>query len=185
LIINGAILERSRRAQNRTYLILLLVFISCSEFNEKKEPSDKLMNNSVDEKLVILNDKTDLFLISGNNSEFWIPSGNDFKQINAILEKAIQNGEFDFLKDPKLENIKKYYRQYVCYQNNNKERIVFINAFCENLELLTGIEGEIIMKPFDWQNKLLIVDDGGMCYWSIKINLSTKEYFDFYVNGEA
>lgn len=164
-------------------LLFPLVLFSCSDLNENSKVSEYSQEKSIDKRLALLNDSTDLLLASGNNSEVWSPTESDFKQIELIINKAIQNGELDFLKDPKIENINKYYRQYICFINKKGEKVVYINAFCEIIETLPEIEGEISKKPFDWKNKLLIVNDGGPCFWNVKINLSTKEYLDFSVNG--
>jgi hypothetical protein len=66
----------------------------------------------------------------------------------------------------------KYRRQYVCVTNRMGEKEVFINCFCMSFSE-------------DWRKYLVIVDDGGSCFFSFKINLNTKQYYDFQVNGYA
>jgi hypothetical protein len=63
-----------------------------------------------------------------------------------------------------------YRRQYICYLNKEGEKIVYANCFCATF------------NP-DWHKFMVIVDDGGKCFFSVKINLTTGKYFDFFVNG--
>jgi hypothetical protein len=65
-----------------------------------------------------------------------------------------------------------YKRQYVCYLNEKGQKIVYVNCFCHDYSS-------------DWHKSIIIVKDGGECYFHLKINLTTKKYFEFMVNGEA
>jgi hypothetical protein len=65
-----------------------------------------------------------------------------------------------------------YRRQYVCYTTKKGEKIVYVDCFCA-----------IVNK--DRHKQMASVEDGGKCFFNLKINLTTKKYFDFYVNGSA
>ena len=98
---------------------------------------------------------------------------SDFYIIDKVLEDAIKDGEFYFLKRQDLKDIKKYYRQYVVYLNENNEKCVYINAMCKV---------DIIPK---WKEELIDTSDGGTCYWNLKINLTKRIYKNLIVNGQA
>lgn len=52
---------------------------------------------------------------------------------------------------------------------NNRGRVyLWINAICD--------------PDKDWRHRLIFVDDGGSCYYRLKINLKTKQYFDIEIN---
>ena len=70
---------------------------------------------------------------------------------------------------PKRSN---YRRQYVCVVNKKGQKEVFVNCFCNSF-------GDY------WKNKLIEVEDGGNCFFNFKLNLTTRKYYDFSVNGEA
>jgi len=36
-----------------------------------------------------------------------------------------------------------------------------------------------------WKNDLMIVDDGGNCYFNLKVNLTNKTYSELMINGYA
>lgn len=66
-----------------------------------------------------------------------------------------------------------YKRQFVPIINNIGQKEVWINFFCEEL----GVK--------DWKTTLVLVEDGGNCYYSIKINLTTKTYYELEINYDA
>jgi hypothetical protein len=66
-----------------------------------------------------------------------------------------------------------YYRMQLVPATNVKgEREVWVNCFC-----LTMLQ--------DWKRKIQVVMDGSSCFFSFKINLSTKKYYELSVNGVA
>ena len=66
-----------------------------------------------------------------------------------------------------------YKRQYVGYINKRGQKIVYVNCFCDT----TGLNY--------WRKDLVEFNDGGDCFFHLKINLITKKWFDFIVNGYA
>jgi hypothetical protein len=115
-------------------------------------------------------------------------TNSEFEQIEIILKNAIliynqeQSKLFESLKNkyPKANFEKKsffidlnqYYRQYLPVMNENGEKEIWINCFCNAMEI-------------DWRENLIFVLDGGNCYFNLKINLSKQTYYDLIVNGDA
>lgn len=66
-----------------------------------------------------------------------------------------------------------YKRQFVPVVNARGEKEVWVNCFCS--------------KPNSeqWREEIVVVDDGGSCYFNVKINLTTQSSYDLAVNGEA
>jgi hypothetical protein len=54
------------------------------------------------------------------------------------------------------------YRQYIPYVDASGEKKVWVNFFCLVLE-------EPGSKEFDWKNNVIIVDDGGSCYFNLTV----------------
>ena len=69
-------------------------------------------------------------------------------------------------------DLPRYKRQYVAVINSKGEKEIWINCFCTNF----GI---------DWRHTIVNVDDGGNCFFNVRVNLTTKQYFNFMVNGYA
>jgi hypothetical protein len=68
-----------------------------------------------------------------------------------------------------------YYRQCLSVINSKNEIEVWVNCFCKNS----------MIKKEEAQHRIINVDDGGKCFFNIKINLSTKKYYDLFINGYA
>ena len=70
-----------------------------------------------------------------------------------------------------LLRLDRYKRQYIASISPNGDKIIWVNFFC--------------MGDFGnnyWRKEVLFVDDGGNCFFSVKINLTRREYFDLSIN---
>lgn len=65
-----------------------------------------------------------------------------------------------------------YRKQLVAVVNSKGEKEVWVNCFCGN-------GGEL------WRTQIVVVFDGGPCYFDFKLNLTTKKVYDLTVNGVA
>ncbi len=162
------------------YIILLILVISgCS--NKNNEQTYDFLK---DPKVAIVNDTTFLKWLVSLPVETWEPVSKDWKEIDNVLHQAECDSIFNFMKAPRLKNIRNYfYRQYVFYKNDKGQKVVYINAFCELLQFPTEIDNETVWTEWDWKNQIVFVEDGGDCFWQIKINLDEQKYFDFRING--
>ncbi len=126
----------------------------------------------------------------------WIFKGNkqvdltmdDLQNIETILIKSINDyniekeKEFNKINDNypeyKLDkknfiiDLTRYKRQYIATINSKGAKEIWINCFCRNRNL-------------DWRRETVTVKDGGNCYFNLKINLKTGQYYDLTINGEA
>lgn len=156
-------------------ILLTIVLMSCSE--QKKIVQN---NDGLDKKMAIINNPKYIKWITGKDFEIWRPEVSDLKKVDEILSKAIKDNQFYFLKSKQLSEIKKNYRQYLCYINEKGEKVIYINSMCE---LFTDYDKDNNPVPFDWKNKMIDISDGGECYWNIKINLTINNYYELKVNG--
>ena len=139
---------------------------------------------SIDHKIAVVNDTAFLRWITDTTVQTWLPDSIDWKQIENILRKAEADSMFTFLKVPTLESMRiHYYRQYAFYKTINSQKMVYLNAFCELIEYPIETDDGIVMELWDWENEIIDVEDGGLCYWQLKIDLETNSYFDFKTNA--
>jgi hypothetical protein len=68
-----------------------------------------------------------------------------------------------------LLDLNKYKRQYVPVINDKGEKIVWVNYFCDDNSY--------------WMKEPVVVCDGGEYFFQLTVNLTTKKYYDFSVNG--
>lgn len=126
---------------------------------------------------VILKHKTEWYWIFKDVTPSNL-SNKELVQVEEILQSAIVKHNNHYVNDSDGFNkwgleLKNYKRQYVPVINQNGEKVIWINFFCQDF------------KHSDWRKEILIVDDGGNCYFNIKINLTTKKYSDLQINGNA
>jgi hypothetical protein len=65
-----------------------------------------------------------------------------------------------------------YKRQIIAVTNKSGEKEVWVNCFCRTWDNR-------------WKTEIMIVDDGGNCYFNFKINLAAKKFYELGVNGGA
>lgn len=153
-----------------TILIILSIFcfLSCNEDNSDIKLDEK--------ETILLNTDYNQWLNKEYGYESWQPEQKDLNTLKSIIDEAIDNNKFDFIKKPIKNNFKKYYRQYIPYLNEKNERIIKINALCKILELPSALsENKDEFKEMDWRNNYIAVDDGGSCYWEIHINIDKRK----------
>ena len=102
---------------------------------------------------------------------------NDINNIDSLLIACVTDYNNSLDKDIKGWSIdfKKYtYRKQLIVVTNKKgEKEVWVNCFCDT------------WNSNKWKTDILVVEDGGNCYFHFKINLKTKKYFDFVINSLA
>jgi hypothetical protein len=109
----------------------------------------------------------------------------DIELIEKLLKKCIEKYNSEQLKGFKnvknqaknelnptdyLVDLSKYKRQYVATINSKGETEVWVNCFCDSWNT-------------DWKKEILVVFDGGYCFFNLKLNLNRKNYFDLRFNG--
>ena len=97
-------------------------------------------------------------------------SDQNYDQIDSLLRSEIA----EYNDHQKLEiNLDQYTRQYVVYKNDKGEKVAWINCMCG------------APMSDEWRQGLIIVSDGGNCFFQVSINLTLNRVTEFSVNGEA
>ena len=101
---------------------------------------------------------------------------NDLRVIDSIYKICVIEYNKSFTQDNKEWSIdlhkNAYRKQLVVVTNKKGDKEVWVNCFCD-------------IRDDRWKTNIRLVSDGGNCYFNFKINLKTKKYYDFGVNGEA
>lgn len=102
---------------------------------------------------------------------------NDLNSIDSLLivcvtdyNNSLDKGYKEWSIDLKKYN---YRKQLIVVINKKGEREVWVNCFCDT------------WGSDKWKTEIMHVADGGNCYFSFKINLETKRFYDLSVNGVA
>jgi hypothetical protein len=161
-----------------TIWALLLMLTACRT---------KLRDEQVDTEIGQLKRDTTYATIIPWDSSFNYPfsSGNhrpsiltqqEINQVEGLLvsrvadyNNSLSDEEDEYKID--LKN-KGYKKQLIAVINSKGEKEIWVNCFCSDWGA-------------PWKTEILIVDDGGPCYFNFKINLTTKKIYEFVVNGFA
>ena len=166
-------------------LLLLLTIPGCNSHGQR-EVEKETKKTEIDERMVMVNDTSFLKYLTDRPVEIWNPDSSDWQRIEVILKKMESDSVFNFLKISTLENIREhYYLQYAFYINDQGQRLAFINAFCEILKFPVETRNGIIWKSINWKDKMVEVDDGGICHWQVQLKIDDGVYFDFGVNAST
>lgn len=162
----------------KTYALILSLFFPIIIYGQIS--SSKLRGTNVEYSKVHYS--TYKFLDNGSPAELL---ERDFVLIDMLIQEAIYkfNNDVDSYyvnkiisarqKNDNIINHKYSYRYYLPARNNNGEKIVWVICSCRKPSL-----GDV-----DWRNAFVRTSDGGSCYYQIKINLTNKSYYDFFVNS--
>jgi len=100
----------------------------------------------------------------------WEPDPQVLLELKAQLEpytkdKAQKGGR-------KLKNWSEYTFQYQGKEEKGR-KYVFVNALCH--------------KHPEWnlEQQMILVDDGGTCFFNLKFDPARRQYYDLIINGEA
>lgn len=105
-------------------------------------------------------------------------SGSDFILIDSLLTQCVDQYNKEQARRYKhsspekafLIDLSTHKRQYVAMVNEKGEKHVWVNCFCSNWNK-------------NWKKELIMVQDGGVCYFNLKINLATNSCYELVVNG--
>lgn len=110
----------------------------------------------------------------------YTPSIEDIAQVEKVLKDSISSdyvklNQAAYRKPPiNKKTLKKYVRQYVGYLTDDNDVIISINLFKKG-----SVENQ------DPSLDIISVQDGGCNFWSIRINITTKELSSMRVNGTS
>lgn len=98
-------------------------------------------------------------------------SGKEIKMIEKIIAVTVK--EYNKSRRITISKPGKYYKQIIAVTNAKGEKEVWVNCFCTAAE-----------KKY-WHNGVVMVLDGGPCFFNLKINLNTNTVMNWAVNGIA
>ena|SRR5450432_1327312 len=173
--------------KNIFLLAICLLSLSCGQniSTGQKIENDSIhtiQNDSI-QNINLVIDTNRVTILRNNNIDFFslkdsIPAkltNQDLFTIDTLLTNCIK----DHNKGIDSTNLysgfidlKKYKRQYVPYANKKGEKKVFINCFCN------GVGGFD-----DWKTTLVEIEDGGVCFFNLTINVTEQLCGPVLING--
>ena len=162
-----------------TLIIFVVLTLTACQTNSSKSQTDRsqtTLNYDTTKTTVIVLDKNFNYPFDSLNYNPASLTQGDIEQIEGYIIESVtdyNNSLSDDHGDYKIDlNGKDYKKQLVIVTNLKGEKEVWVNCFCDNWDKA-------------WRTQILMVDDGGPCYFNFKINLTTKKVYDLIVNGFA
>jgi len=168
--------------------LIFILLISLTACNGQTKKADQTIEKQTtvsqfqlpDSNYVILDYKSDWYWIYKNAKPTTL-SKNELAEIEEIIKKAVKENnekQGESLEKHNKEfpdnqwtetgfelTTKGFKRQYVPVINDKGQKEIWINFFCDDW----GSE--------NWKSDIMIVDDGGNCYYSLKVRLGFKDIF--------
>ncbi|WP_299707917.1 hypothetical protein [uncultured Pontibacter sp.] len=175
-------------------LLVILVVLALASCEVKHDSSENKVTTKFEadslerEKLrySIINDAKQANFISEGDTTLWTPTKEQVDQIFSLTRKSISANEDKFSRYLKADSLDNSYKQIICYVDSKGDSLVFINGLCEIGDYpMEDSNGKLRFYRQDWQNRLILVSDGGDCYWRAFINFSKKKVEGPFANGEA
>lgn len=186
-------LARIRSGVKQMKMLMIISLISIYACHETQDMTANKIEKDIQAKFelpsseyVILSSHSDLIFKAGEPTNL---NQAELIEIEQILKLAIKENNEEqklLLKNHNEQypqqiwsetgfelKIDGFKRQYVPIINEQGEKEIWINFFCDDW----GNE--------DWKNELMEVDDGGNCYFNLKVNITKKSYSELYINGYA
>jgi len=151
-------------------LLLLTILFSCEEI----KTSDRffLLTKESQPRWVIFSER-----------ELWKPNQMEINLTEELVKKVIEEQKKVSYINPIYKNFDKYVFQLIPYIDDENRKIMYVNSLCsdyiDDSESVDNLEANVNY----WDNFLFLVDDGGNCFWQVKIDIERGEYFDFSVNA--
>ncbi|MFD2908016.1 hypothetical protein ACFSX9_04635 [Flavobacterium ardleyense] len=161
---------------------LTLFLTNCKDKKiELQKESINLEKVQIDTSKIAVLKYDSRFFVSNNQSKPTNLAADDFIKVEKMLHNFISDynaeqnsnsSESKRITEDLLINLNRYKRQYFALLNAKGEKEIWINCFCKD------------NNP-NWKTEKVIVKDGGNCYFNLKVNLTTEEYYEVYINGNA
>jgi hypothetical protein len=104
------------------------------------------------------------------NDDFWTPSVDDITKLEEkIAEYLSQNSHQFYGQPPVWEQLDEYQRQYIGLEHAGQQ-LIYGNYFCNS----GGV---------NWREELVVVDDGGDCFFQIEYDVESEAFIKLLVNG--
>ena len=109
-----------------------------------------------------------------DDAEYWSPTEADVRTIQSGLPAYLQENKsaFYMTDEPIWEQLDEYNSQYVGIVLEGR-KVIYASYLCR------------IGEDTNWRENFIFVADGGACYFKFKFDISTGEFFELLVNGEA
>jgi hypothetical protein len=160
-------------------IVLLINLAACDALSGDKPPVDIPLTVPAESPTAVANQNwvivtkeqaEEIASWLGGSGGFWTPSVDDIIKLEEkIAEHLSQNSSQFYSQPPVWERLDEYQRQYIGLERGDRQ-IIYGNYFCNN----GGV---------NWREKLVVVDDGGDCFFQVEYDVEGEVFIKLLVNG--
>jgi len=164
-------------------ILLLINLAACDALSGDKPPVDTPLTATAENPTVVANQNwmivtkeraAEMGIASWlvESDGFWMPSGDDIIKLEEKIGEYLSQNSGQFYRQPPVwERLDEYQRQYIGLERGDRQ-IIYGNYFCDS--------GRV-----DWLQELVIVEDGGDCFFQVEYDVESEMFIKLLVNGEA
>jgi hypothetical protein len=106
------------------------------------------------------------------SDDLWTPPADEILKLEEKLPQYLSQNTMVFYHQPPVwERLDGYQRQYIGFESDGKQ-MIYANYFCDSL-------GK------NWREDLVMVEDGGDCYFQFEYDVKSGLFSNLLVNGES
>ncbi len=121
--------------------------------------------------IIFSSEETKELNIFGGEAPFWTPTVDQVQELESLVPKYLES--YPPINDKPVGNFFEYGRQYFGVTKDN-QKLIYLNAFCK----------PSIFDP-QWKKEIILVKDGGGCYFQVYFDPAKKEFIALHYNGQA
>lgn len=151
-------------------IFLIFTLVSCSKQESNSIPESKA---ELQDDETIINAPADLNWAFGKGYKNYTPGSEDIKTALAVLNECFRkesSGTNNPFTGRKPDD---YIKQFIGAEIYGGDKVIMINCFCKDSE----------KNLQNWRSEMVLVPDGGNCYFRVTVNLGRKSYYNLMVNG--
>lgn len=154
----------------KVFLVLILFLAACTSQPAANTEGKNWVAFSADKA------QTDQMLnwLFPADADYWSPTKADVRALQSGLPAYLQENKSAFyMTDAAVwEQLDQYNSQYVGIVLESR-KVIYASYLCR------------IGEDTNWKANFIFVADGGACYFKLKFDTFTGEFYDLLVNGEA
>lgn len=161
-------------------LFLMILCLSCGTRQDKlqvtRDDNPKQQQNyELKPYQAIVSVRENMNWAFGRNYKPWTPEPNDIELAEKLLKECFDKEKSGTVNPFFGKSLDEYNRQFIGAVIEGGNRVILVNCFCRS-------EEKILNK---WRDELVLVADGGNCFFHLKVNIDTGRYYGLMVNGYA
>ena len=156
--------------------IIFLLSITVSVMNASGQPTPK------NQKKIKKADMSSIVVLPYDTNDYWLFEGrclnadlsvSDVNTIDRLVRECIDEYmQGRSRRSPDAVSRRGYNLQLVAVINPHGEKEVWVNGLCKRAK-------------HNWRSDIVLVMDGGNCYYKLRINLTKGTFYGFGINGIA